>query len=55
MLTDVLVAILSVVWLIMIGLGHWRYWALTWPGVIVAICVVGAWLEVRRGPPWRRG
>jgi hypothetical protein len=54
MLIYVLVAILSVIWLIMIGLGHRRYWALTWPGVIMVICVVRAWLEVRRGPPWSR-
>ncbi len=54
MLTYVLVAILSVVWLIMVGLGHRGYWALTWPGVIVVICVVRAWLDVRRGPPRSR-
>jgi hypothetical protein len=55
MLIYVLVAILSVIWLIMIGLGHRRYWALTWPGVIVVICVARAGLELRRGPPWSRG
>jgi hypothetical protein len=55
MLTYMLVAIVSVIWLIMIALGHRRYWALTWPGVIVLICVLRAWLEVRRGPPWSRG
>ncbi len=45
-----LVAILSVIWLIMIAIGHRRYWALTWPGVIMVICMAQAWLDVRRGP-----
>jgi hypothetical protein len=55
MWTYVLVAILSVVWLIMIGIGHRRYVALTFAGVIMMICVARAWLDVRRGPPWIRG
>jgi hypothetical protein len=45
-----LVAILSAIWLIMIAIGHRRYWALTWPGVIMVICMAQAWLDVRRGP-----
>jgi hypothetical protein len=55
MLTYVLVAILSVIWLIMIGLGHRRYWALSIAGCIVVICMARAWLDVRRGPPRIRG
>jgi hypothetical protein len=53
MVTYVLIAILSVIWLIMIGLGHRRYSAVAFAGVIVMICVARAWLDVRRGPPWR--
>lgn len=51
MRTYMLVAILSVIWLIMIGLGHRRYVALTFAAVIMMICVTRAWLDVRRGPP----
>jgi hypothetical protein len=32
MLSDLLVVIRRVIWLIMIGSGHRRYWALIWPG-----------------------
>jgi hypothetical protein len=49
------VALLSVIWLIVIAMGHRRYVALTFAGIIVLICVVRAWLDVRRGPPWIRG
>jgi hypothetical protein len=51
MRTYVLIAILSVIWLILIGLGHRRYVALTFAGVIMLICVARAWIDVRRGPP----
>ena len=51
MRTYALVAILSVIWLILIGLGHRRYVALTFAGIIVLICIARAWLDVRRGPP----
>jgi hypothetical protein len=55
MRTYMLVAILSVIWLILIVLGHRRYVALTFAGVIMLICVARAWLDVRRGPPRIRG
>jgi hypothetical protein len=55
MKTYVLVALLSVIWLISIAMGHRRYVALTFAGIIVLICVARAWLDVRRGPPWGRG
>jgi hypothetical protein len=55
MRTYMLVAILSVIWLILIGLGHRRYVALTFAGMIMLICVARAWLDVRRGPPRIRG
>ena len=48
-------ALLSVIWLIIIAMGHRRYVALTFAGIIVLICVARAWLDVRRGPPWVRG
>ena len=51
MRTYTLVAILSVIWLILIGLGHRRYVALTFAGAIMLICVARAWLDIRRGPP----
>ena len=51
MRTYTLVAILSVIWLILIGLGHRRYVALTFAGGILLICVARAWLDIRRGPP----
>lgn len=50
-----LITILGAIWLIMIALGHRRYWALTLAGLIVVICVARGWLEVRRGPPLFRG
>jgi hypothetical protein len=52
MRTYVVVALLSVIWLLLIALGHRRYVALTVAGIIVLICVARAWLEVRRGLPW---
>jgi hypothetical protein len=55
MRTYMLLAMLSVIWLILIGLGHRRYVALTFAGVIMLICVARAWLDVRRGPPRIRG
>jgi hypothetical protein len=55
MKTYVLVALLSVIWLISIAMGHRRYVALTFAGIIVLICVARAWLDGRRGPPWVRG
>jgi hypothetical protein len=55
MRTYVVVALLSVIWLILIALGHRRYVALTVAGIIVLICVARAWLEVRRGLPWGCG
>jgi hypothetical protein len=55
MRTYVVVAFLSVIWLLLIALGHRRYVALTVAGIIVLICVARAWLEVRRGLPWGRG
>ena len=55
MWTYALVAILSVIWLILIGLGHRRYVALTFAAVIMLICMARAWLDVRRGPPRIRG
>jgi hypothetical protein len=55
MRTYVAVALLSVIWLLLIALGHRRYVALTVAGIIVLICVARAWLEVRRGLPWGRG
>ena len=55
MRTYVLIAILSVIWLIMIGLGHRRYLALTLAGLIIMICIARAWLDVRRGPPRTSG
>jgi hypothetical protein len=51
MRTSLVVAILSVIWLISMAMGHRRYVALTMAGVIVLICVARAWLDVRRGPP----
>jgi hypothetical protein len=51
MKTYVVVALLGVIWLIIIAMGHRRYVALTFAGVIVLICVARAWLDVRRGPP----
>jgi tryptophan-rich sensory protein len=55
MRTYVVVALLSVIWLIIIAMGHRRYVALALAGIIVLICVARAWLDVRRGPPWVRG
>jgi hypothetical protein len=55
MRTYVVVALLSVIWLILIALGHRRYVALSVAGLIVLICIVRAWLEVRRGLPWGHG
>jgi hypothetical protein len=49
-----LVAIIGAIWLVMIAIGHRRYWALTLAGVIVVICIARAWLDVRRGPSWSR-
>jgi xanthine/uracil permease len=49
-----LVALIGAIWLVMIAMGHRRYWALTLAGVIVMICVARGWLEVRRGPSWSR-
>jgi hypothetical protein len=51
MRASLVVAILSVIWLISMAMGHRRYVALTMAGVIVLICVARAWLDVRRGPP----
>jgi hypothetical protein len=55
MRTYMVVALLSVIWLILIAMGHRRDVALTFAGIIVLICVARAWLEVRRGRPWIRG
>jgi hypothetical protein len=55
MRTYVVVALLSVIWLILIAMGHRRYVALTFAEIIVLICVARAWLEVRCGQPWTRG
>jgi hypothetical protein len=49
------VALLSVIWLIVIAMGHRRYVALSFAGIIVLICVARAWLDVRRGLPWLHG
>jgi hypothetical protein len=55
MRTYVVVALLSVIWLLLMALGHRRYVALTVAGIIVLICVALTWLEVRRGLPWHHG
>ena len=53
MKTYVVVALLGVIWLIIIAMGHRRYVALTFAGIIL-LCIARAWLDVRRGPPWVR-
>jgi hypothetical protein len=55
MRTYVVVALLSVIWLIIIAMGHRWYVALTFAGIIMLICVARAWLDVRHGLPWIRG
>jgi hypothetical protein len=55
MRTYVVVALLSVIWLLLMALGHRRYVALTVAGIIVLICVARTWVEVRRGLPWHHG